>query len=209
MSGIEKRRYRMTARAEAAAATRERLLGAAWKHFATRPYDDVRLREIADAAHCTVQTLHASFGSKDDLLSAAFVRWGLRETARRDAAPVGEVSEAIRILFDHYETDGPAVLRMLAQEERVPAIRRLTDAGRLYHRTWAARTFQPLLGDLRGRAQERRLAAIVVATDLLVWKLLRLDMHLGRREAERTVADMLQRLTTAPTHAVASRTPIR
>jgi len=83
------------------------------------------------------------------------------------------------------------VLRMLSQEERVPAIRQMTDAGRMYHRTWAARTFKPLLSGLRGRARERRLAAIVVATDLLVWKLLRLDMQLERGEAERTVADML------------------
>jgi AcrR family transcriptional regulator len=181
----------MTARAEAAAATRERLLAAAWEHFSTRPYDEVRLRDIAADANSTVQTLHASFGSKDELLGAAYMWWGLAETARRDTAPVGDIGLAIRMLFDHYETDGAAVLRMLSQEERVPAIRQMTDAGRMYHRAWVARTFKPLLSGLRGRARERRLAAIVVATDLLVWKLLRLDMRLERGEAERTVADML------------------
>ena len=192
MSSTEKRKYRMTTRADAAAATRERLLAAAWQHFATRPYEDVRLREIAADAQCTVQTLHACFGSKDDLLSAAYLWWGLHVTAGRDTAPVGKIDEAIAILFDHYEAHGAAVLRMLSQEDRVPAILLMTDAGRLYHRAWAQRTFRPLLVGLRGQARERRAAAIVVATDLLVWKLLRIDMGLERDQAEGIVKDMLQ-----------------
>ncbi len=182
----------MTARAQAAAATRERLLAAAWQHFATRPYEDVRLRDVAADAECTVQTLHASFGSKDELLSAAFIWWGLQRVEQRDAAPVGQPTEAVSILFDHYEQDGAAVLRMLSQEERVPAIRRMTEAGRLYHRSWAARTFEPLLDGLTGRAREQRLAGVVIATDLLAWKLLRLDMNLDRGEAEQVMVDMLR-----------------
>ncbi len=187
-----KRPYRMTARAEAAAATRQRLLAAAWQHFASRPYENVRLREIAADASVTVQTLHTSFGSKDQLLTAAYLWWGEQEITRRDTAPVGDVREAIRLLFDHYELDGHAILRMLAQEERIPAIRRMTDAGRFYHRDWAERTFRPLLAGLRGPSRERRLAAIVVASDLLVWKLLRQDMKLQRAEAERTVVEMIE-----------------
>src|SRR5271154_1779848 len=56
-----KRPYRMSARADAANATAERLLEAAWRHFATRPYEQVRLREIAAEAGVTVQTLHLRF----------------------------------------------------------------------------------------------------------------------------------------------------
>jgi AcrR family transcriptional regulator len=181
----------MSARADAAAATRERLLAAAWMLFSERPYEDVRLREVAAVAQVTTQTLHAHFGSKDQLLIAAFVRWGAEETARRDTAPAGQVPEAIAVLFDRYELQGPTVLRMLAQEERIPAIRQMTDAGRAYHREWAARTFKPLLSGLRGGSRERRLHAIVVATDLLVWKLLREDMRLERAEAERIVIEMV------------------
>jgi AcrR family transcriptional regulator len=182
----------MSARAEGAAATRERLLAAAWRHFAARPYEAVRLREIAAEAGVTVQTLHAHFGSKDQLLSAAYLWWGTQVIAARDAAPVGRVAEAIRVLFDQYEAHGAAVLRMLSQEERVPAIRQLTDAGRAYHREWAQRTFGALVEHLRGGARERRLAAIVVATDLLVWKLLRRDLQLDRRGAELIVAEMVR-----------------
>jgi AcrR family transcriptional regulator len=182
----------MTARAQAAAATRERLLATAWRHFATRPYEDVRLGEIAADAAVTAQTVHTSFGTKAQLLTAAYMWWGQWVMAGRDTAPVGSVPEAIENLFGHYEVHGPAVLRMLSQEERVPAIRQMTEAGRIYHRAWAARTFKPLLSGLRGGARERRLAAIVVASDLLVWKLLRLDMQIARDEAERIVCEMIE-----------------
>ncbi len=188
----------MSARADGAAATRERLLAAAWRYFATRPYEDVRLSEIAAEAEVTVQTLHTNFGSKEQLFTTVAMRWGREEMARRDEAPVGDVREAIEILFDRYEANGITVLRMLSEEERIPAVRRITDAGRAYHRDWVARTFQPLLHGLRGRARARRLAAIVVATDLLVWKLLRLDMQLDRRAAEQIVAEMVQ--SSPPAH---------
>jgi AcrR family transcriptional regulator len=187
----KKRRYRMTARASEAAATRERLLAAAWRRFATRAYEQVRLSEIAAEAEVSVQTLHTHFGSKEQLFTAVALRWGREEIARRDEAPVGEVEKAVAILFDRYEANGEIVLRMLSEEERIPAVRRITDAGRAYHRDWASRTFRPLLLGLRGRARARRLAAIVVATDLLVWKLLRLDMQLDRASAEQVVTEML------------------
>ena len=67
----------------------------------------------------------------------------------------------------------------------------MTDVGRAYHNAWATKTFAPLLRGLRGAARERRLSAIVVATDLHVWKLLRHDMGRERRDAERIVVEMV------------------
>jgi AcrR family transcriptional regulator len=193
----EKRPYRMSARAKAAAATRERLLVAAWQHFATRPYEDVRLLEIAAEARVTAQTLHTQFGSKDQLLTAAYIWFGQQEMTQRDTAPTADIHQAIEVLFDRYEVHGTAILRMLSQEDRIHAIAQMTQAGRAYHREWAAKTFAPLLGGLRGASRERRLAAIIVATDLLVWKLLRQDMQLDRENAEQTVAEMIQ---SSPQH---------
>jgi AcrR family transcriptional regulator len=186
-----KRPYRMSARAAAAAATRERLLAAAWEQFATRPYDDVLLQEVAAAAGVTAQTLHLRFGSKEELFSAAFTWWGVREIATREEVPVGNVPAAIANLFDHYESQGLAVLRMLSQEERIPAVAEMTEAGRIYHRAWVERTLGPLLRGSRGAGRKRRLAALVVATDVFTWKLLRRDMDLGRGEAESVVAEMV------------------
>lgn len=192
-----KRPYRMSARAKAAAATRERLVAAAWRRFATLPYESVHLRDVAAEAGVTAQTLHLRFGSKEELFTAAFTWWGLREIATREEAPVGRVPEAIANLFDHYESQGPAVLRMLSQEERIPAVREMTETGRAYHRAWVEKTFAPLLSGLTGAARERRLAAIVLATDVLAWKLLRQDMRIERDEAERIVAEMVGAAPTA------------
>jgi AcrR family transcriptional regulator len=187
----EKRRYRMVARAEAAAVTRERLLSATWKHFSERPFESVRLSEVALDAGVSVQTLHAHFGTKDALFTAAWAWKMTPEGARRDNAPVGDVRTAVRALYDSYESDGDAVLRLLAQEERIPAVREMADDGRQWHRDWVRRTFAPLLEGTVGARRERRIVALVVATDLLVWKLLRREMGLGRRTAERIVIEMV------------------
>jgi len=188
----------MVARAEAAAATRERMLATAWRHFSDGPYEEVRLSAIAADAGVTVQTLHSGFGTKDDLFVAAWRWFGTQEVTRRDAAPVGDVEVAVRLIYDSYELHGDAVLRLLAQEERIPAVRQMADGGRAYHRGWVARTFAPVLAGSSGAARERRLVALVVATDLLVWKLLRRDMSLGRAAAERIVAEMVATTKGAP-----------
>ena len=181
----------MTARAEAAAATGERLLTAAWRHFASHPDEDVRLHEIAAEANVTVQTLHNRFRSKEHLFTAAFMWWGAEEITQRDTAPVGETTGAIKVLFERYEAHGEAILRLLSQEERIPAVRQMTDAGRAYHRHWVQRTFAPLLHGEQGAARRRRLTAIMAASDLLVWKLLRRDMQLGRSHAEAVMIEMI------------------
>jgi AcrR family transcriptional regulator len=181
----------MVARAEAAAATRERTLRAAWRHFSDHAYEQVRVADVASDAGVSEQTVYSRFGTKDQLFVAAWV-WAMgREGERRDQAPVGDVREAVRLLYDSYEAQGDAGLRVLAEEDRIPAIRQMTDAGRAWHRDWVERTFAPLLAGSRGPARERRLVALVVATDVLVWKLLRREMGLDRATAERIVIEMI------------------
>ena len=185
-----KRSYRMVARAEAAAATRERLLAAAWQQFSERPFDDVRLADVARGAGVSAQTLHNHFRTKDALFVAAW-QWTMApEGARRDSAAPGDVAAAIRVLYDSYDKDGDAVLRLLAQEERIPAVHEMAEAGRSWHRAWVERTFEP--------RSEEQLVSLIVATDLLTWKLLRREMGLGRKEAERIVAEMVTAWKGAP-----------
>lgn len=193
-----KRPYRMVARAKAAEATKGRILAAAWRRFSERPYEEVRLADIADDAVVTVQTLHSRFGKKDELFVAAWVSAVAPEGARRDGAPVGDIRAAVRILYDSYELQGDAVLRLLAAEDRIPAVHEMADAGRAWHRDWVERTFAPLLSGVRGAARERRLVSLVVATDLLVWKLLRREMGLSRSSAERIVIEMVTATKGAP-----------
>jgi AcrR family transcriptional regulator len=195
-SAPSKRPYRMVARADAAAATRHRIAAAAWAQFSARPYDDVRLADVASDAGVSVQTVHSVFGHKDELFVAAW-RWMTR-TDRRSTAPVGDLKCAVRLLYDSYESGGDAVLRLLAQEDRIPAVRKMTDDGRSYQRDWVARTFAPLLADLPAAARRRRHAALIVATDLYTWKLLRRDMRLPRGTAERIVMEMIAATKGAP-----------
>ncbi len=184
----------MKARADAAAANRERMLASAWRHFAERPYETVRLADIAADAHVTVQTLHDRFGTKNELFVAAFTWFGTREGARRDTVAVGDIRAAVRALFDSYERDGPSVLRLMAEEESIPSIRTMLDSGREYHRDWVDRVFAPFLNGSSRAARERRLVELIVSTDLLVWKLLRRDMKLSRTAAERIVVEMVMTL---------------
>ena len=188
----------MVARAAAAEATGERILKSAWHRFAERPYESVRLADIAADAGVTVQTLHARFGTKDALFVAAWAWMAIPEGARRDGAPVGDVKAAVRLLYDSYELHGDATLRLLAQEERIPTVRAMADSGRAWHRNWAERTFAPLLEGLSRAARERRLVALIVATDIQAWKLLRRDMELGRPTAERIVIEMVTATRGAP-----------
>jgi AcrR family transcriptional regulator len=188
----------MVARAEAAAATRARILAAAWRRFSEDVYEDVRLSDIASDAGVSVQTVHSAFGTKDQLFVAAWTAAIGPEGVRRDRAPVGDVREAVSLLYDSYELQGDASLRLLAEEDRIPAIREMTDAGRAWHRGWVERTFAPLLTGLRGPTRERRLVALVVATDILVWKLLRREMGLDRATAERIVTEMVTSMKGAP-----------
>jgi AcrR family transcriptional regulator len=191
-SPSQKRRYRMVARAEATEATRERILTAAVRHFAERPYDEVRLAEIAADAGVTVQTMHSHFGTKEELFVAGWHWLGETEQPRRDSAPVGDIDAAVHLLYDSYEGGGDAVLRLYAVEERIPVVHQMLDEGRTFHRGWVERTFAPMLAGLKGAARERRLVSLVVATDLLVWKLLRREMGLSRAQAERVVIEMIE-----------------
>jgi AcrR family transcriptional regulator len=186
-AGTTKRKYRMGARAETVADTRERVLRAAWERFSSTRYEDVRIADVA-----------AGFGPKDDLFVAAW-KWAIGpEGDRRDAAEIGDVKAAVRLIYDSYELQGDAVLRLLAQEDRIEAVREMADAGRAWHREWVERTFAPLLRGRSGVARERRLIALVVATDLLVWKLLRREMGLGRSKAESVVVEMIAAGRSAP-----------
>jgi AcrR family transcriptional regulator len=181
----------MGVRAEAAAATRERILEAAWRRFSKDPYEQVRLADVASDAGVTEQTLYSGFGNKARLFVAAWSSAIGPEGERRNQAPIGDVKRAVRLLYDSYEAQGDASLRILAEEDRIPAIRQMTDAGRAWHRAWVERTFAPLLEGSRGAARERRLVRLIVATDILVWKLLRREMCLGRATAERIVIEMI------------------
>ena len=194
----KRRAYRMVARAEATAATRARLLEAAWRQFSDHPFEEARLADVARDAQVSLPTLHSHFGTKDRLFVAAW-RWRMTpESARRDATPAGDVAAAVQTLYSSYEEDGDAVLRLFSQEDRITAVHEMLNDGRRRHRAWVERTLGELVEGSTGAERERRLVSLVVATDLLVWKLLRREMELGRETAEQIVTEMVARVREGP-----------
>jgi AcrR family transcriptional regulator len=181
---LNKRPYQMRARAEAAAETGRRILEAVIELHTERFFDQVSLEDIAERAGVTVQTVIRRFGSKGRLIEAATEMANRKVVHQRDQAPVGDIEGAVKNLVDHYEEWGDGVLRLLAQEERVPAFRSVTDAGRALHYQWVERTFAPLLAERTGKARRRLLAELIAICDVYFWKLLRRDLGLSREQTE-------------------------
>jgi AcrR family transcriptional regulator len=175
------RPYRQTTRAEAAAATGRRIVEAFLALARDGWLDDITLDAVARDAGATVQTVIRRFGGKDGLIAAAAEQLD-REIAARRNVPPGAVEQALAALVADYELTGDLVIRLLAQEPRHPALRAPLDRGRAGHRAWLAAVFAPRLAGFAQQARERRLDALVVATDVYAWKLLRRDMGHGAAE---------------------------
>jgi AcrR family transcriptional regulator len=192
-----RRQYRMDVRARRSEETARRIREVALERFLSRSYDEVTLAEVAEVAGVTVPTLIAHFGCKENLFAAGLEDWGGRMVESRDDAPAGDHAGAIRNLLDHYDTEGNRILHLLAEEDRFPAVRAMTDEGRKFHREWVERVFEPSLRSLRGARKEQLVIQLIVATDLLTWKLIRLDMKLSRRRTEAAIVHMVDSLTGA------------
>jgi AcrR family transcriptional regulator len=191
---VTKRTYRMTARAESAQATADRILDAAIDVFWEKPSDEISLVEVARRAGVTKQTVLRRFESKAGLFAAAGRRSMDRARAERDDVAPGDVEGAVAALVAHYERIGDRVIRMLAQEDVNPGLRAIADQGRAYHVGWCERLFAPALDVLRGAERTRRLAQLVAVCDVYTWKLLRRDRALSRPQTEIALRELLQPL---------------
>lgn len=184
-----RRTYTSDKRAAGAADTQRRIIEATISLYGERFHDQITLEDIAERAGVTVQTVLRKFGSRDGLLEAAG-KFGAAEVgAQRGEAPVGDVPGIVENLFDHYEVLGASVLRLLAQEDRVPVLANIAARGRRMHREWVRVVFAPYLtGRSEAELLEAKLAAV---TDVYVWKLLRLDFGLDRPKATTALVDLI------------------
>ena len=178
----------MTVRDQKAAATRQRILDVARDLFTEST--TFTLDEVARQAGTSVQTVLRAFGSKERLVVAAI------GTIREDAPARGEVPtsmpDAIDQLFDDYEEIGDRVMRVLAEEDRIPEFAAAAETGRAQHRAWVETAFAPGLHALPSRERRDATTALVAATDVYVWKLLRRDLGLDRRAAQRAVTRLVR-----------------
>ena len=189
------RAYDNTNRARDAARTTERIVAATEALLASGPIGEVTLQAIAAGAEVTVQTVLRHMGSRDGCFAAVGERIGARVEAQRGGTEPGDVDAAIAALIVHYENEGRLMLNLLAQEggsEAVP--HEAAEAGRAYHRGWVVRCFRP--GPHEPDAQV--IDALVAATDLYVWKLLRLDLGRTVEATEAVVGRLVRSVLEAP-----------
>lgn len=180
------RAYDSTRRAADAARTTERILDATEALFGRGP---VTLQAIADGAGVTVQTVLRHAGSRQGCIDAVGARLMARVDAQRGSTAPGDVDAALTALLDHYEAEGRLVLALLSHETDDPLAQHAVRTGRAYHRAWVIRCFGPHLDP----SDPVEVDALVAATDLYLWKLLRLD--LGREPA--AVRAVVERLVRA------------
>jgi AcrR family transcriptional regulator len=170
----------MAARADSAAATRARLVESAATLLAANSFDAMTLEAIAAGAATTPRTALRIFGSKEALFAAALDKVG---ASGFGTVRAGDVAATLDSLYDFYETFGDMVIRWLADEPRVPAMRDHLSAGRRNLRAWVGDSFAPTLERLEGVARKQTHDALIVALDVYTWKLLRRDFGLSRRAA--------------------------
>jgi AcrR family transcriptional regulator len=185
------RSYTMTTRAEAAEATRRRILEAAIGLAGERPFTEITLDAVAERASVSVKTVLRQFSSRDGLLAASMDS-AMKATEDERRTPPGDVAAAVRSVVDHYEHRGRTALLMLAQEDYDDFARAATERGKAMHRAWVREAFAPLTDD------EALLDLLVVATDVYAWKLLRLDRGHSRATTESRMHDLL--LAVLSTH---------
>jgi AcrR family transcriptional regulator len=188
---MKKRPYDMRARGQAKAATREAVISAAIDTFTAERSLSITLGPVAERAGVTVKTILRHFGSREALIDAASSRAYRDSVAERSALP-DDREAALRVLIAHYERRGHMILGVLADEDKDPRAQRICDAGRVAHRAWVDELFGTSLPAQRG-TRTRLIDALVVATDVYAWKLLRLDRGLSADE----VHDRMRLITEA------------
>jgi AcrR family transcriptional regulator len=184
----------MTTRAAAAEATRERILDAACDAFLRSWYDDVTLRDVAQAADVALQTVLNHFGTKEALYGVAVERISDAIEARRYDVEPGYVEGAVAALIDDYDRTGDFTLRALAEEGRLAVVGPGLARGRRGHQDWVKHVFASALTGLRGGDRQRRLAQLVAVTDVYTWKLLRRDKELSRDQTLLAVRELVEAL---------------
>ena len=178
----------MAVRGRRAEETRQRILEAARRQFDVHA-SDFTLESVAAAAGTTVQTVLRAFGNKSSLILAAI---GTFRGRPADFTVPTSPREAVAQLFDDYEEIGDRVVLLLAEEARVPDFADVAEHGRSQHRRWVEASFA---ADIRRHPARRRATvttALIAATDVYVWKLLRRDLGLDRAAAESVVLRLVR-----------------
>ena len=189
------RSYDNRRRAEAAARTAEQIAEATEQLLLHGPVAALTLQAIARGAGITVQTVLRHMGSREGCLDAVRKRVAARVDGQRGHSPPGDVPACLADLLGHYEAEGRLMLTLLAQESDDPFVFEAMAQGRAFHRAWVERC---LAGALPEAGRSLTIDALVAATDLSIWKLLRLDLGRSRTNTTAIITRLVQALLEHP-----------
>lgn len=165
-----------------------------------RRFGDFTLEEVAERAETTVQTILRAYGSKEALFVEALSKYAVDhvDEEMRDAVASDDIPAFIATLFRLYDRIGDAVIRMLAEEPKVPALKEANDIGRAYHGNTVKTVFGRHLDPLPEPERSILHSALRAVTDIYVWQVLRRDEGRSLEHTIETVTHIVNRLLKEP-----------
>jgi AcrR family transcriptional regulator len=191
---LEKRKYRMTSRAEKVSQNDQRIMKAIVGLWEELPINDITLEKVASKSGVSVRTILRKFGSKEGLIEACIENDAAGRRKSRDLAVPGDYKQALKILLDDYERLGDASIRTFAVEDELPIAGRILEKGRTSHREWCKKVFAPYLPDVDSPEFEHLLLTFITATEFYLWKLLRRDLKKSYKETFEVFQSLLEGL---------------
>jgi AcrR family transcriptional regulator len=189
------RTYTMRARAESTIKSRERILDAVIALSEERLSLEIVLADVAERAGVSVQTVLRHFDGRQRLFEQAQAHQ-LSQVRAELATPVGDAASAVRTIVAFYDRLGEWSLRLQAQEHSDELSRQTVGLARRVHREWVDEAFAPQLVGRRDR--EELVDLLVVATDVLTWKILRRDGGMDRSTTCKRMLRLVRALLPTP-----------
>ena len=190
------RKYDSSKRKAQAEARREKILKSAAKLLAENQKDEFRLEDVAQEAGVSVQTILRAFGSKDGLLvkTLEYEAPAALDFSVYSNIKIEDLDQLVTTLFKIYEKIGDLVIHALAHEHRSPEFQKSLDVGRDFHKALVSGAFGIYIH--RRPLSERSVLfhALLTATDIYMWKILRRDEVLSFDASVATVVLTLKSL---------------
>ncbi|WP_211348737.1 TetR/AcrR family transcriptional regulator [Nocardioides litoris] len=160
--------------------TRERMVEAAFALFDEQGYDATTVEQVVERAGVSRSTFFRAFGSKEDVIFPRHDELQGRIEARLATGTAATVrlavTEAARLVLEHYVAEGALAHRRYALTRTVPALRDREVAGLLgYQRLFRDRLREWLPGPAADLHAELLAAAVVTAHNVVLRRWLRGD----------------------------------
>jgi len=190
------RKYDSSNRKAQAEARREKILKCAAKLLVENHKDEFRLEDVAQLAGVSVQTILRAFGSKDGLLvktleheAPAALDFSIYSNIKTE-----DLDQLVASLFKIYDQIGDLVIHALSHEHRSPEFQKSLDVGRDFHKDWVSNAFGVRIQHRPPSERATLFHALLTATDIYIWKILRRDEVLSFDASVATVVFTLKSL---------------